>query len=163
MKIDAIHNALGRGIAPMDVDGCVSVGPVSGSFVALAASELSKKTGILYITAHLDDADEIVAMLQDLGVQVATFPVLETEIAKDILANRFSLLDTMQSDELPDIVVTSVPALMQKTPSPDSVSAIVRRLRVGDECSLSELQEWKVTPSVELLDRVNRPVPATLF
>lgn len=155
MKIDAISHTLQEAIACMDVDGCVNVGPVSGSFATLAASELCEKTGILYITAHLDDADETVAMLQGLGASVATFPALEIEIAKDIMANRFSLLDALQGDEPPNIIVASVPALMQKTPSPDSVNAIVRRVRVGETCSLSELQEWLVDAGYERRETVD--------
>ncbi len=141
----------------MNVDECVAVGPVSGSFAAVAASELCITSGILFVTAHLDEADETVAMLQDIGVNVAIFPALEVEVAKDVLASRLALLDALQSEHLPEIIVTSIPALMQKTPSPspEIVNAIVRRLQVGDDCSLSELQEWLVDAGYERRETVD--------
>ena len=133
----------------LDVQGCVTFGPVSGSFVTMASSKLCEKRNVLFVTAHLDDADEIVAMLRGLGVQTELFPALESEVSKDILALRYALLDSLQNKHTPEIVVTSVPALMQKVPSPSMVPDVVRRIQVGDTCSLSELQQWLVDAGYE--------------
>lgn len=155
MQIEVINTVLEQATSRMDTKGCFTVGPVSGSFAAMATCQLCQTSGVLFVTAHLDDADETVAMLQDLGMLVTNFPVLETEVAKDILAARFALLDALQSNHPPEIIVASVPALMQKTPPPESVNAIVRRLQVGEQCSLREVQEWLVDAGYEKRNTVD--------
>ncbi|MBC8309150.1 MAG: transcription-repair coupling factor [Phycisphaerales bacterium] len=150
-----VYSAIEEVSSLMDVQGCVTVGPVSGSFGAMAVSELCKKRSVLFVTAHLDDADESVVMLRDLGIQVEVFPALEVEIAKDILATRYALLDSLQRSHAPNVIVASVPALMQKTPSPLEVKSVVRRIQFGDSCSLSELQQWLVDAGYERRETVD--------
>jgi len=88
-------------------------------------------------------------MIRGLGIQVELFPALEAEVSKDILALRYALLDSLQNEHAPEIIVASVHALMQKAPSPDQVPSIVRRIKVGDVCILSELQQWLVDAGYE--------------
>ena len=94
-------------------------------------------------------ADENVAMLRNLDIDVEIFPVLESEIAKEIVATRFSVLERLASTNPPNMIVASIPALMQMTPSRDQVSSVVRRLRRGQDCSLSGLQQWLVDAGYE--------------
>ena len=115
-----ITAALKRVTSSIDGTGYISTGPVSGSFSAMATSILSKHRNLLFVTAHLDDADETVAMLQDLGIQAVLFPALETEVAKDIIASRYALLESLTTEPPPEVIVASVPALLQKTPAPDA-------------------------------------------
>ncbi|HIB51204.1 MAG TPA: hypothetical protein EYO40_08035 [Phycisphaerales bacterium] len=82
----------------VDVQGCVSAGPTSGSFACFSAAQIAKKRGVFFVVAHHDDADETVAMFRDLGIEVALFPALETEISKDIVAARFSVLYESHSE-----------------------------------------------------------------
>lgn len=149
MNIQSIKPVLEQAASLLDVQDCVTVGPVCGSFAAFATPTICKKRNVLFVTAHIDDADETVAMLEGLEIQATNFPALEMEVAKDILAMRFALLDALKSDSAPTVIVASVPALMQKVPSPEKVRKIVRRLRVGDHCSLTELQTWLVESGYE--------------
>lgn len=139
----------------LDVNACVSAGPVCGSYSALAAATLCRRRGILFVTAHLDDADETVAMLQDLGVQVTLFSPIESEISMDIVATRYALLESLQTDNMPEVIVTNIHALMQKTPTPDQVCSIVRRIQVGDQCPLGELREWLVEAGYERRESID--------
>lgn len=150
-----VHAKIEKVASHMDVQGCVSVGPVSGSFVAMAVSTLCQKRSVLYVTAHLDDADESVAMLQNLGIHVSLFSALEAEISKDILSARYALLDSLQSNYAPNVIVASVSALMQKTPAPELVKSLVRRIHVDDQCSLSDLQQWLVAAGYERRETVD--------
>ena len=44
----------------VDVQGCVTAGPTSGSFACFSAAQIAKTRGVFFVTAHQDDADEIV-------------------------------------------------------------------------------------------------------
>ena len=149
MNCGIVNSILEKTASLIDLEGCVSVGPVCGSFAAMASAILCQTRNVLFVTAHLDDADETVSMLKDLGVQAILFPALEAEIAKDILSARYAILDSLQSDHPPEIIVTSVSALIQKTPPPEHVRAVVRRIQVGHQCSLTELQHWLVAAGYE--------------
>ena len=139
----------------IDVQGCVTVGPVSGSFPVLAVQKLAATSGALFVTAHLDDADESEAMLRDLGCHVAQFSALESEVCQDVFATRFALLESLQGECPPDIIVTSIAALMQQTPSPDAMHAIVKRFRIGDTFSPLDLQEWLTDVGYERKESVD--------
>ncbi|HIA71599.1 MAG TPA: transcription-repair coupling factor [Phycisphaerales bacterium] len=133
----------------VDVQGCVSAGPTSGSFACFSAAQIAKKRGVFFVVAHHDDADETVAMFRDLGIEVALFPALETEISKDIVAARFSVLQSLKDSTSPKVLVASIASVMQMTPPPSAVGEVVRRLQVGEECSLNELQQWLVESGYE--------------
>ncbi len=155
MKPQPIDDMLEKAASLLDVQGCVAAGPVCGSFTTLATSLLSKRRKILFVTAHIDDADESIAMLQDLGVQATLFPALEVELSKDVIATRYALLEQLQRGDQPEVIVSSVSALMQKTPAPERVDSIVRRIRIGDVCSLASLQEWLVDAGYERRETVD--------
>jgi transcription-repair coupling factor (superfamily II helicase) len=133
----------------VDVQGCVTAGPTSGSFACFSAAQIAKTRGVFFVTAHHDDADEIVAMFSDLGIEAELFPALENEVSKDIVAARFSALQSLKHSATPKVVVASITSAMQMTPPPSAVSTIVRCLQVGDTCSLSELQQWLVDAGYE--------------
>ena len=157
-----VDTSLQEAVQLLDVEGCVSVGPVHGSFASLASASLSQNRGVLFVAAHIDDADETVAMLQELGVSVAFFPALESEVSKDIVAQRYALLDNLHRKEMPEVLVASVPALMQKTPSIEQVQSVVKRIRVGDECSLQTLQHWLVDASYERVETLDESAQFSL-
>ncbi len=142
MNLDSISSLL-------DVDGCVTAGPTSGSFSCFAAADLVKKKGVFYVTAHHEDADETVAMFRDLGVEVELFPALESEVAKELVANRFAVLEHLACSETPRVIVASIAAVMQLTPPRKEVPCVVRRIKKGDNCSLKDLQRWLVEAGYE--------------
>ncbi len=138
-----------------DLNGYVTAGPNSGSAVALASSQVAMKRKLLLVTAHLDDADEIVAMLRGIGVQSAVFPALENEITKDIVAARYAILEELQTECSFEILVASVAALMQKVPAKSNVHKFVNRICVGDECSLFEIQKWLIDSGYERKETID--------
>ena len=133
----------------LEVQGCFTAGPSSGSFACLSTAVLVKKRGILFLTAHQDDADEAVAMLNDSGVAVELFPALESEIAKEFVSARFSVLEGLANASSPRVIVASIASVMQMTPIPEEVPSVVRRLRTNDICSMTALQEWLVNAGYE--------------
>ena len=158
MKVATVEQPLidlARNIA---LDGCKLVGPSSGSFGSIAVAKFSQEKGVLLVTAHLDDADESVAMLRDYGVDVEPFPALESESSNELIATRYALLARLESDALPDVIVASIPALMQMTPAPSEVCNVVRRLHAGDSCSMNGLQQWLVDGGYERRDTIEVPL-----
>jgi len=149
MSVAAVESSLLEVADLIDLDGCKLVGPTSGSFGCYAVAHFGLKRGVLLVTAHLDDADESVAMLKDLDVDVELFPALESESSNELIAARYAILDRMASESMPNVIVASIPALMQMTPSPSEVGNVVRRLRAGDSCSMSNLQQWLVDGGYE--------------
>ena len=149
MSVAAVESSLLEVADLIDLDGCKLVGPTSGSFGCYAVAHFGLKRGVLLVTAHLDDADESVAMLKDLDVDVELFPALESESSNELIAARYAILDRMASESMPTVIVASIPALMQMTPSPNEVGNVVRRLRAGDSCSMSNLQQWLVDGGYE--------------
>ena len=133
----------------LNVQGCVSAGPTSGSFTCFASAVLVQEKGVLFVTAHHDDADETVAMFRDMGIEVELFPALESEVAKELVAARFAVLEHLAQSASPRIIVTSIAALMQMTPPKGKVSTIVRRIKRGDQSSLVGLQAWLVEAGYE--------------
>ena len=128
MTLQHIRNAIDASAKLLEVQGCISAGPTGGSFSCFASAKLVEKCGVLFVTAHHDDADETVAMFRDLGIQVDLFPALESELAKDLIAARFAILDELANSSSPRVIVASIASLMQMTPPPEQVANVVRHL-----------------------------------
>ena len=149
MTLQHIRNAIDASAKLLEVQGCISAGPTGGSFSCFASAKLVEKCGVLFVTAYHDDADETVAMFRELGIQVDLFPALESELAKDLIAARFAILDDLANSSSPRVIVASIASLMQMTPPPEQVANVVRRLQVDNACSLSDLQQWLVDAGYE--------------
>lgn len=149
MNLAKLTVSLQEIVESIDVHGCVTAGPSCGSFACFAAAHIAHKRGVLLVTAHIDDADESAAMIRQLNVEVELFPALESEISKDLVAARFAVLHNLATCSTPKVIVASVPALMQLTPSPEEIGNVVRRLKAGDTCSLAALQQWLVDAGYE--------------
>lgn len=158
MSVAAVEHSLVEVARSIDLAGCKLVGPTSGSFGCYAVSQFCLERGVLLVTAHLDDADECVAMLGDLEVDVELFPALESESSDELIAARYAVLDRLSSDSMPTVIVASVPALMQSTPSPNEIANVVRRLRTGDVCSMRGLQQWLVDGGFERRETIEDPL-----
>ena len=129
--------------------GGTTAGPVHGSCAVTLASIVARDTSVLYITAHLEDADEAVAMLQDMGANVLLFPALEVDTATELVAARLQVLEVLSSSTFEGVLVAPISSVMQMTPQVDSVQDVVRNLRTGSSCELSALQAWLVDAGYE--------------
>ena len=141
----------------LEAAGCVSAGPTSGSFACLASAKLAQQKGVFFVTAHHDDADETAEMFRDMGVEVELFPALESEVAKELVAERFAVLEHLACSRSPRVIVSSIAAAMQMTPPKVEVPNIVRRIRRGDSCSLGGLQLWLVEAGYERKEAIEEP------
>ncbi len=135
---------------PMDAIrgvGACTAGPVHGSLATLITALLADSGPVLLVTGHLDEADEALAMLADLGLDAARFAAVEAMPGKlgqssDLIAERLALLDRLGSDDAPTIVVTPIVALMQSVPAPGRLNDCVRRLCGGDSAPMGDLVCW---------------------
>jgi transcription-repair coupling factor (superfamily II helicase) len=157
MTLTSVNSNIDDVISLIEIEGVTSVGPTSGSFACFLTAKLAQTKGILFVTAHHDDADETVAMFNDMGVPVDHFPALESEVAKELVATRFSVLEQLTHSESPRVIVACISAVMQMTPAPKLVKEAVLRLKVGDKCSLGGLQQWLIDAGYERRESIEEP------
>lgn len=120
---------------------------VWGSARSLLAAALAKEIRPLVVVlptvAACDD------FLDDWPIfspqQVVRFPAWESErrlLEDDIYGERLRLLKRLSSNDAPPVIATPVAALLQKAPTPDSISSNTRMLRVGDDINVDDLLKW---------------------
>ncbi len=129
--------------------GNMTAGPAHGSSPAVLASLASKKSNVLLITAHAEDADEACATLHGLQTQAVLFPALEFEAATELVAARLSLLEELNADVFQGVVVASITSVMQMTPGIENIESTVKLLEPEMPCDLVELQEWLIDAGYE--------------
>ena len=129
--------------------GEVSARGATGSSTSVLASIISTRAPgpVLLVVPHLDDADETVEELTDLGIEAAAFPALEVmpgerEPAVDLVASRLGLVRRASEGSLPSIVVAPFPALMQGIPEVDDLNDRLRVIREGDTIDPAALASW---------------------
>ncbi len=133
--------------------GSVTCGPACGSTSPCIAGVLARHCSVLLVTPHIDDADEAVAMLRDLGVSCGRFPAMESlagdRFMADLAAERLALLEGLDRGDHPTVVVAPIAAVMQSVPGPHTLDAMVQRLRVDQQCDMATLQAWLVDGGYE--------------
>ncbi|MBI1314556.1 transcription-repair coupling factor [bacterium] len=128
-----------------------------GSASALAAAALSTRCPqtllvVLPRTADIDDyLDDLTAFLGDAP---AVFPAWDTlpsehDVTDSVFGRRLRVLRQLQSDAPPRVVVTTIGALLQPTPSREAIRAGTRRLAVGDEIDQSDFESWLTSQGFE--------------
>ncbi len=147
----------------------VRLAGVWGSAGAMVAATLGKlkKAPVLFIAAHLDDADQIA---DDIEVLTSTpaqlFPAWEVDIGTDHVNDEIAgerlrvcnLLDPSgaKSGESVEIIVAPVMALLQPVPSVDQLNLSRLSLIRGSELALDDLAGWLVDAGFEALDQVDQ-------
>ena len=145
-EVDSLAKSLGAG------KRCVATG-VAGSSTGFVAAAIAVHCGrpVLLVTAHLDDADEIVDELgQSPGAPpVLRVPALEADptgkhAAPDLVAERLAAIRSVRglAGDGAMVVVAPIQALMQESPRPERMDALVRELRVGQSVDQSALVRW---------------------
>jgi transcription-repair coupling factor (superfamily II helicase) len=81
----------------------------------------------------------------------------EELVADEIYGQRLRLLKSLLVDPPPTVVVTSIQALLQPVPSPESIARHSRRLQVGEVVPLDELLRWLVDQGFNRRDAVELP------
>ncbi len=122
-----------------------------GSSCALVAAALAKQNAsaaLLYVCA---DANELEDIADDLALfysgQVHLFPAIESDTAASVLLDesygqRLRTLKLLTHFRPPQVIVTSIQALMQPVPAPAQLADQTRYLRVGDVFDVDEISSW---------------------
>jgi transcription-repair coupling factor (superfamily II helicase) len=152
-------------------EGVVCADGLWGSFAPILAGTTAGKLKrpLLYVTAHLEQADEV---RDDLELFCGRTPELlsafetlpgEGAAADEIHAERVRLCTRLQDvregadSERDLIIVAPIQALMQPVPSPEALTANLLTLAVGQQQAPHELAEWLVERGYTRLDQVESP------
>ena len=123
-------------------------GAAGSSTSVLAAAIAGRAPGpVLLVVPHLDDAEETVEELRDLGVDAVGFPALEVmpgerEPAVELVAARLGMVRRAIEARLPALVVAPFPALMQGVPEAGDLADRLRVIREGDTIDPAALAAW---------------------
>lgn len=159
--------AMRRLASRLDTGGWCAARGIAGSsaaFTAAAAATLTSRP-VLLITAHLDDADEVAAMLASVGQRAIHFPAMEllpgeSSARLDLFAERLdaqqALLALRESGEAP-VIVCAIQALMQGMPHPSRMASCVRSIAAGDAVSPGELIDWLERAGYARLPAIEEP------
>ncbi len=148
----------------------VALSGMWGSSSALAAAVLGRLSGrtVLFVTTHLDDADEVIDDLELFSSRsVQLFPAWEASLREDhvsqeITAERVNictLLSKPPSDRSVsvDFIVAPIMALLQPVPTRDALTAGKLTCRRGDDMPPEQLIEWLVDAEFENVEQVDQP------
>jgi transcription-repair coupling factor (superfamily II helicase) len=152
-----------------------------GSSVALVAAALVELTSrpILFITTHLDNADELADDVEVLrGRPAQLFPAWEVEsprldagkgacINDEVNGERIRLCSLLgrakagttshqPTDEPVDFLVAPVMAILQGVPGPGSLKLLRLPLKRGSRLGMDELASWLVDAGYENVEQVDQ-------
>lgn len=136
-----------------------------GSASALTSATLSKRcSGTLLVVlprqADLDDyADDMEAFL---GEAPSIFPAWDTlpsehDVTDSVFGKRLRILRQFQGGEWPKLVVTTIAALLQPTPSRAEIQAGTRTVSIGDELDQEDFQQWLIDRGFERVTGIQLP------
>ena len=158
------HQGFDEVLAGLHTGKAITLDGVWGSSRALCVAALAEDAPgpLVVVSAHTDDVDDLV---DDLGlfsrVTPEKFAALESlpgdrVIVDDVFGDRVRVVKRLFSGRPPEIVATSIQALMQPVPDRDTLAEQSRTLAVEDQTAIEDLSRWLVengfhsTSSVEL-------------
>ncbi|MGC1274487.1 MAG: transcription-repair coupling factor [Planctomycetaceae bacterium] len=140
-----------------------------GSCAAAAAAALARNLDrpllvVLPRMAGVDDfAADLAAFLEDAeGRRPLVIPAWETpprEISPTdpVFGRRLRVLEDLESDRPPHLLLACLAALMQPVPDRSIREGASRTIRVGDELDPEELMRWLIERSFERVAAIDRP------
>ncbi|MCP4797430.1 MAG: transcription-repair coupling factor [Phycisphaeraceae bacterium] len=156
-SLSALGDLIGLG-------GDVSARGAAGSSTTLLAGVVARSAPgpVLLVVPHLDDADEAVDELLDLGLDAAAFPALEvmpgeSDASLDLVGARLGLLRRVIEEEPPGIIVAPFPGLMQGVPAAVDLPDRLRVIRAGESLDLAEFSAWLTEAGWARTDVVETP------
>ncbi len=158
------HQGFDEVLADLHAGKAVTLDGVWGSSCALCVAALAEQAPgpLIVVSAHTDEADDLV---EDLGLFTRTtpdkLPALESlpgdrVIADDAFGDRVRVVKRFASGQPPEILATSIQALLQPVPDRDTLHGQSRTLSVDDQMAIEDLSRWLVengfhnTSAVEL-------------
>ena len=138
----------------------------SGSSTVVLAGLLSRLANstsgrpVLLVRAHLDEADEAVDELRDLGIDAQRFPAMElvpgeSNIRLDLLSDRLTTLQSIRDQAAPSVLVAPITAIMQVVPPSKGLDRVHRVVRTGGGNPLEELIVWMAEAGYSRVQAVN--------
>jgi len=140
-----------------------------GSSASLAAAAMGRLGGapVLFITPHLDDADEVADDVEVFrGKPAQLFPAWEVDVAAEhlndeVTGERLRLCHLLaqpaeQRDEPVDFIVAPVMALLQPTPTPEALAAGRMALQRAGRLEPDALIEWLIDAGYDPVDQVDQ-------
>ena len=136
-----------------------------GSASALTSATLTRRCPetllvVLPRQADLDDyADDLEAFL---GEAPSIFPAWDTlpnehDVTDAVFGKRLRILRQFQGAERPKLVVTTIAALLQPTPSRAEIQAGARTVSIGDELDQEDFQQWLIDRGFERVTGIQLP------
>jgi transcription-repair coupling factor (superfamily II helicase) len=145
-------------------DGAVKIAGTWGSFAPLLALHIQQqlKKPILYISSHLDDADNVVDdLLAFGGKNIETLPGRAGEelidATDEISAARARLVLKLASGKQAGIISTSIQALMQPVPKPEKLLEKGLELQSGKTVEMDKICGWLVDNGFEAVAQIDLP------
>jgi transcription-repair coupling factor (superfamily II helicase) len=127
----------------------VTASGASGSSSLYVAAALARRLSrpVVFVAGHLDDVDEAADELAAVGVNARRFCALEvlpgeTGVSLELLSERLRAVRALRDGELPEVLVTSIQALMQAVPSAKELDRLMLTIEPGDERGLDALTDW---------------------
>ncbi len=140
-----------------------------GSFARCLAAYISKKISrpILYICAHIDDAEKTADDVQTFGCDsVESLSAWEgkedlADATDEIRAQRLKLVSRVSNENYNKnknpFITASIQALCQPIPKPQALEAGSMQLQVNGQISPEELVTWLLENHFERVDRIDLP------
>jgi hypothetical protein len=132
--------------------GVVCVSGLWGSSAPMAAAAAARRRSLLYVTAHLDEADAVLEDLELFGaLPCHLLPAWESGVGgagdgpagAEIQAERLRLCHRLHvAPAEPLLMVAPIQALMQPVPAPETLEAWTLRLGTNQRRDLSGLVSW---------------------
>lgn len=133
---------------------------------AVAAIVQNLNRPVLAVLPRLAGIDDFIADLRAFLGEEALAPVnvpawesppREVRSTDPILARRLLLLEQLESESPPQLLVAPVAALMQPVPPKSFREGASRTIRVGDELDPEDLMRWLQDRSFERVTAIDRP------
>ena len=144
--------------------GSASVRGVAGSSTIVLAAAIRRRVAapMMLVVAHLDEAEEAIDELLDLGVPARIFPALEvlpgeSGVSLELLGDRLVLVRDLLLGADPGLVVAPIAALMQAVPEASTLARMLRTIREGDRLDPAEFSGWLAEAGYARTDAVESP------
>ncbi|MBH07399.1 MAG: transcription-repair coupling factor [Phycisphaeraceae bacterium] len=152
----------------------VVLGGSYGSSSTLAAGAISIHCNrpVLYVVAHLDEADEAVEdlrLFQEAGMplDISHFPALEmlpgeSNVNLDLLAQRLAVVNSLTSEHntpgpTRHAIVAPIQALMQAVPRPSAMDLYQVTIEAGKQMPPAQLFDWLDRCGYQRTDAIEEP------
>ncbi len=136
-----------------------------GSSCALTGAAISKEAPgpLLIVLPRISEVEDFAVDLASLVEEPpVVFPAWEAlpkeqSVSDAIFGARLRVLQRVESDDCPKILLAALPALLQPVPTKEERDAGTRCLRIGDEINSEELLQWLVQRGFERVPAIEMP------